>query len=70
MWQGLKQAVLSAWWEALALEGTMKMEKTEGEFFFLKWETDPSSSSFYTLFLTLSFPPHSIGKIVNQVFVL
>lgn len=50
MWQGLKQAVLSDWWEVLALNGTMKMEKTEGEFFFLKWETDSRSSSFYTLF--------------------
>ena len=37
MWQGLKQAVRSVvciWWEALDLEETMKMEKTEREFFF------------------------------------
>lgn len=45
------------------------MEKTEGEFFFLKWETDSSSSSFYTLCCpVLSLPHQSMEKIVNQVF--
>lgn len=71
MWQGLEQAVLSGWWEALALKGTMKMEKTEGEFFLLKWEAHSTSSSFHTLFgPILSLPHQSMGKIVNPVFVL
>lgn len=65
MWQRLKQAVVRDWWEALDLNGTMEMEKTEGEFFF-KWEMDSSSSSFYTLFgSSLSLTHHSVENIVN-----
>lgn len=66
---GFEQAVPRDWWEVLALNGTMKMEKTEGEFFFLKWETDSSSGSFYTSCSPVLFLPcQSMEKIVNQVF--